>query len=328
MTVRPAFARPRLGISRCIEFDRCRYNGEMIGSEFVRRLREHADFVTVCPEAEIGLGIPRDPIRIVLREGEKRLVQPSTGRDVTDTMAAFSHDFLDALGEVDGFILKSRSPSCGARDVRVYPDKKVAVAISKESGMFGSKVLERLKGVPVEDEARLRNIKLGEHFLTGAFTLSSFRGLKDPEMADLIAFHSRNKLLLMMYSQKELKVLGNIVANRDGRDIPALMADYRDHIRTALYRPPPCNAPVNVLMHALGHFSGQLKREEKAFFLETLRMYRDSRVPLSVCLNLMRSYIIRFGNDYLDAQTFFQPFPEGILEVGITDSCEWREMSV
>jgi uncharacterized protein YbgA (DUF1722 family)/uncharacterized protein YbbK (DUF523 family) len=300
----------------------------MIGSEFVRRLKEHADFITVCPEADIGLGVPRDPIRIVLKNGDKRLVQPSTGHDVTDRMVAFRGRFLDELKEVDGFILKSRSPSCGARDVRVYLDKEGAAPVRKESGMFGSEVLERLKGIPVEDEARLRNIKLGEHFLTGAFTLASFRAMKEAEMADLIAFHSRNKFLLMMYSQKELKVLGNIVANRDGRGVPAMIDEYRDHLRGALYRPPRCHTPINVLMHALGYFSEQLKKEEKAFFLETLQMYRDSRVPLSVCLNLMRSYIIRFGNDYLEAQTFFRPFPEGILEVGITDSCDWREMSV
>ncbi len=323
-----AFARPRLGISRCIEFDHCRYNGEMIGSEFVQRLKEHAVLVPVCPEVEIGLGVPRGPIRIVLRGGERHLVQPSTGRDVTEPMVSFRGKFLDELGDVDGFILKSRSPSCGVRDVRIYPDKEGAPPIRKESGMFGSEVIERLKGIPIEDEARLRNIKLGEHFLTGTFALASFRGMRNAEMADLIGFHTRNKLLLMMYSQKELKILGNIVANRDGRDVPALTGEYRDHLRAALSWPPRCNAPINVLMHTLGYFSEQLKKEEKAFFLQSLQMYRDARIPLSVCLNLMRSYIIRFGNEHLEAQTFFQPFPEGILEVGITDSCEWREMSV
>lgn len=323
-----AFARPRLGVSRCIGFDRCRYNGDIIGSSFVQRLMGHADFVTVCPEVEIGLGVPRDPIRIVLREGEKRLVQPSTGRDVTALMDSFSERFLDELGEVDGFILKSRSPSCGARDVRVYPDKEGAAPVHKESGMFGERVLERLNGLPVEDEARLRNIKLGEHFLTGAFTLASFRGIEGGGMAELIAFHTRNKLLLMMYSQKELKVLGNIVANREDRGLPAIVDEYRDHLRAALYRPPRCGSSLNVLMHALGHFSDRLRAEEKAFFLETLQMYRDSRVPLSVCLNLMLSYIVRFDDAYLGAQTFFRPFPEGILEVGITDSCDWREMTV
>jgi uncharacterized protein YbgA (DUF1722 family)/uncharacterized protein YbbK (DUF523 family) len=323
-----AFARPRLGISRCIEHDHCRYNGEMIGSELVRRLKDHADLVPVCPEVEIGLGVPRDPIRIVLRGEERRLVQPSTGRDVTDLMTRFRTDFLDRLGEVDGFILKSRSPSCGARDVRIYTDKEGAAPIHKEAGMFGGEVLRRLDMLPVEDEARLRNIKLGEHFLTGAFTLASFRRLDGQSMDGLIDFHTRNKLLLMMYSQKELKALGNIVANHGRSRAVDVHQAYRAHLRSALYRPPRCTSPANVLMHALGFFSDQLRKEEKAFFLETLQMYRDARIPLSVCLNLMRSYIIRFGNVYLDAQTFFRPFPEGILEVGVTDSCEWRDMSV
>jgi uncharacterized protein YbgA (DUF1722 family) len=243
-------------------------------------------------------------------------------------MTSFRTRFLDDLGEVDGFILKSRSPSCGVRDVRVYPDKEGAAPINREAGMFGGEVLERLKGIPVEDEARLRNVKLGEHFLTGAFTLAAFRDLKSPDMSDLIAFHTRNKFLLMMYSQKELRALGNIVANRAGKEVPALITEYRDHLRAALVRPPRCGSPVNVLMHALGYFSEQLRQEEKAFFLETLQMYRDARVPLSVCLSLMHSYIIRFDNEYLAAQTFFRPFPEGILEVGITDSCDWREMTV
>jgi uncharacterized protein YbgA (DUF1722 family) len=243
-------------------------------------------------------------------------------------MTSFRTRFLDELGEVDGFILKSRSPSCGVRDVRAYPDREGAAPINRGAGMFGGEVLERLKGVPVEDEARLRNIKLGEHFLTGAFTLAAFRGVKDADINELIEFHTRNKLLLMMYSQKELGTLGNTVANRTNKEVPALIAEYRDHLGLALQRPPRCGSPVNVLMHALGYFSEQLRQEEKAFFLETLQMYRDARIPLSVCLNLMRSYIIRFDNEYLASQTFFRPFPEGILEVGITDSCDWREMSV
>ena len=322
-----AFSRPRLGISRCIEFDHCRYDGEMIGSDIVRRLKEHVDFVTVCPEADIGLGIPRDPIRIV-REGDQRhLAQPSTGRDVTDLMVGFRARFLDEVGDIDGFILKSRSPSCGVRDVRVYPEKEGGAPAYRQAGMFGEEVLRRFPYLPVEDEARLRNIKLGEHFLTAAFTLAAFRQLNG-SVADLMRFHARHKLLLMMYSQKELKVLGNIAANRDRRSEEETYARYQEHLRSALRRPPRCTAPINVLMHAFGYFSGQLKGEERAFYLQTLAMYRDARVPLSVCLNLTQSYIVRFDIGYLAEQAFFHPFPEGILEVGITDSCDWREMSV
>jgi uncharacterized protein YbgA (DUF1722 family) len=70
-----------------------------------------------------------------------------------------------------------------------------------------------------------------------------------------------------------------------------------------------------------------MKKEERDLFLQNLDMYRDARIPLSVCLNLMRSYIIRFDVEYLAAQTFFEPFPPEILSVGVTDSCEWREMT-
>lgn len=322
------FLRPRLGISRCIEFDRCRYNGDMIGSDFVRRLREHADLVPACPEVEIGLGVPRDPIRIVIRNNEKHLVQTSTGKDLTEQMTAFSNEHLDSLGTIDGYILKSRSPSCGAFDVRIYPEVQGAAPINRSSGMFGQRVLERFGDLPVEDEARLRNIKLGEHFLTRAFTLRSFRELTiEDGMSGMIDFHARNKYLLMMYNQREMRYLGNVVANHEGRPVSAVLAEYRFHLGKAMFRPPRCTSPVNVLMHALGYFSGVLRKEEKEFFLHNLQMYHDARIPLSVCLSLMRSYIIRFGNEYLAQQTFFRPFPEGILEVGVTDSCDWREVS-
>jgi uncharacterized protein YbgA (DUF1722 family)/uncharacterized protein YbbK (DUF523 family) len=323
-----SFLRPRLGVSRCIEFDHCRYNGDIIASEIVWRLKDHADMVPVCPEADIGLGVPRDPIRIVIQEGERRLVQPSTGRDITALMNEFSVDFLDSLGPVDGFILKSRSPSCGAVDVRTYTSDPGAVMTQRSAGMFGQKVLERLTGLPVEDEARLRNIKLGEHFLTRAFTLREFREMgPDSGMADLIEFHARNKLLLMMYSQVGLRLLGRLVANPHGRGARPPLEEYGTHLRKALARPPRCTSPVNVLMHALGYVSDRLNREERELFMTQLDMYREARIPLSVSLAMMRGYIARFDVPYLREQSFFHPFPPGILAVEVTDSCDWREMS-
>ena len=113
--------KPRVVISRCIEFEACRYNGAKIKSEFVLRLMPYVEFFPVCMEADMGLGVPRDPVRIVRVEGEDRLLQPGTGRDVTETALRFSREHLANLRDVDGFLLKNRSPSCGIKDVRVYP---------------------------------------------------------------------------------------------------------------------------------------------------------------------------------------------------------------
>jgi len=301
--------RPRLLVSRCLTPDRCRYDGGDAPSELVRRLAEHADLVAVCPETEIGLGVPRDPIRIVIAEGEMRLVQPSTGRDLTKLMTGFRSTFLDGLGEVDGAILKSRSPSCGLRDTSVLSDRDGAVLLTNQAGMFGQEVLRRFVGTPVEDDARLQDDRTAGHFLTAAFTLASFRQL-DGSMRELIEFQSRNKLLLMLYSQKEMRALGGIVADRSGGGAPEAYRRYRERLGAALRQLPSRNSPVNVMMHAFGYVSAQLDGEERRSFLDALQAYREERMSLDRCLELTRSLIARTGNEYLEAQTFFRPYPK------------------
>ncbi len=59
------FSRPKVVISKCLEFENVRYDGGIISSVFVKKLMPHVDFIPVCPEVEIGLGTPRDPLRIV-----------------------------------------------------------------------------------------------------------------------------------------------------------------------------------------------------------------------------------------------------------------------
>ncbi len=319
--------RPRVVVSKCIEFDHCRYNGDMIGSELVRRMRQKVDFIPVCMEVEIGLGVPRDPVRIVsLKNGERRLVQPTTGLDVTDRALHFCGQYLMGLDEVDGFLLKSRSPSCGLRDTRIYPEGEGKAPISKESGFFGEAVLGAFSHLAVEDEARLRNVRIAEHFLTKLWALARFREL-DRDINSLMQYQADNKLLLMMYGQNKMRLLGNIASNREKRDPERVFEQYRSLLCGALENIPKCTSGINVLMHALGYYKDLLAPQEKKFFLETLNMYRDARVPLSVCLNLMKSYNLRFGNQYLMRQTFFEPFPGDLLEQGITDSCALRELS-
>ena len=100
--------RPRVVISKCLGFDHCRYNGEIIPDNFIEKLRNYVDFITVCPEVEIGLGTPRSPIRIVETSGERTLFQPESGKYFTKEMEAFSNSYLSSLTEIDGFILKNR----------------------------------------------------------------------------------------------------------------------------------------------------------------------------------------------------------------------------
>jgi uncharacterized protein YbgA (DUF1722 family)/uncharacterized protein YbbK (DUF523 family) len=302
--------RPRVVCSRCLEFEHCRYDGQVISSPIVRELRSHADFVTTCPEVQIGLGVPRKRIRVVKMRGDLRLIQPETGKEFTAEMKECVGEFLDALGLVDGFILKSASPSCGIRDVKIYPGAKNAAAVERGAGFFGGEVLSRFGNLAFEDEARLRNERIREHFLTKLFALAAFRDTKEKgSIRDLVEFHTRNKLLLMAYGQTQVQSLGRITANTGGEDPARILERYSNGLSVALARGPRIPSVINVLMHALGRFKDELAHEEKALFLDSLRDYREGRVCMASPAGLLRSWAVRFDDGYLLEQTIFQPYP-------------------
>jgi len=319
------FVKPNVVVSKCLGFARCRWNGQVIPDDFVEILRTHVDFRPICPEMEIGLGLPRDPIRIVAQDGQSRLVQPATRADISDKMNQFADSFLRSLRDIDGFVLKSRSPSCGIKDVKIYPATDKAAPLRKDRGFFGGAVLQHFPHLAVEDEGRLHNFRIREHFLTKLFTLASFRRVKSSKsVKDLVQFQAQNKFLLMAYNQKELRILGRIVANPQKRPVDKVLNDYEEHLAAAFTRPPRYLSNINVLMHALGFFTKQLSSGEKGFFLDSLERYRSEKVPLSVPLNLARAWVVRFGEEYLGPQTFFAPYPEALME--ITDSGKGRNL--
>ena len=149
--------RPIVVISRCIDFDSCRYDGRVIRASLREELEPIVDLRPICPELEIGLGVPRDPVRLVRGPVGVQMVQPSTGRDLTGAMEAFSARFLDSLEEVDGFILKSRSPSCAVRDYESGP------------GLFAARVLQRFPEAVVADEVELGDEDRRRQFLAKLF---------------------------------------------------------------------------------------------------------------------------------------------------------------
>ncbi len=316
--------KPRVIVSKCLGFAPCRWNGLIISDPFIDKLKPHVEFITLCPEVEIGLGVPRNPIRVIQKKQALRLVQPATGVDVTDKMQRYCKTFLKQTNEVDGFILKSRSPSCGIKEVKIYSSIEKSAAIKKGRGFFGDAVLERFPNLPVEDEGRLRNFILREHFLKRLFTLARFRSTKNTQkMKHLVQFQADNKLLLMAYNQKEFRIMGRIVANHEKKPASHVFTEYETHLLSALAKTPRYTSYVNVLMHAMGHFSDKLNKQEKTFFLDLLEKYRSGRVPLKSDMDVLMSWGIRFGEKYLLDQTLFKPYPEELMD--ISDSGKGRD---
>jgi uncharacterized protein YbgA (DUF1722 family)/uncharacterized protein YbbK (DUF523 family) len=312
-------SKPVVVVSKCIEHGYCRYDSSQISSAFIKRLENYVEMVTVCPEVEIGLSIPREAIRIIQVDDEKRLVYSQSGEDITERMVGFSRDYINQIKKrrLHGFILKSRSPSCGVKDVKLYKTVGKSAALGeKTGGFFGKAIIEAFEGLPIEDEGRLRNYNIREHFLTRIFTLHQFATVIEKNtMKALIEFHSHNKYLLMAYHQLNQKKLGKIVANHSDNAVDEVIAAYYQLLQKSLSTPLRRSGNMNMLMHLLGYFKNDLEKEEKAYFLDVLEQYSMKKVPFSVPIAIIYAWVIRFDETYLKEQTIFRPYPLEILDV-------------
>jgi uncharacterized protein YbgA (DUF1722 family)/uncharacterized protein YbbK (DUF523 family) len=309
------FERPYLISSKCIGFEPCRYNGLMITSSIVEKLREYAEFIPVCPEVGIGLGVPRDPVRVVDTGNGLELFQPATGKKFAQKMKLFSDSFLNSVKTVDGFILKNKSPSCGVKAINVYTSFQDSRPRKDGVGLFAKNVIKKFSNIPVEDEGRLRNLFIRENFLTKIFTIADFRKVRSGNFQDILNFHTKNKLLLMSYSKENTNEMGRKISDHHEESLKDLKVQYESLLFETLSEIPKISSNINVLMHALGYFSKELTHDEKAFFLNSLQEYREGRIPLLVCLNIIKLWIIRFEQDYLLNQTFFEPYPQDLMQI-------------
>ncbi len=319
------FPKPIVVLSKCLEFEACRYNGQVIPDTFVKRIEPYVNFKPVCPEVEIGLGVPRDPIRVISQGKEMMLVHQATGRDISSKMLGFTGNYLKSLKDVDGFILKSRSPSCGIKDVKLFANSDDGAAIGKTKGFFAGKVFEHFPVLAIEDEGRLKNFKIRDHFLTKLYLLADFRNVKkEISINGLVSFHSRNKFLMMAYNQKEMRILGKIVANQKKAKYEETVAHYQEHLINVFMNTPRRTSYINVLMHSLGFFPERLTSKEKAYFLDLLEDFRNEKTPITAILVVLKAWIIKYEQKYLEQQTIFEPYPRELME--ISDSGKGRDL--
>ncbi len=144
-------------VSRCLGFEACRWDGGIVESSVAQSLCGEAEVITVCPEADAGLGVPRDPINLIMVGDDIRAVQAGTGRDVTDELRRYTWGSLGELGHVDAFILKARSPSCGLCTTKLH-DSTGEGAVGLASGVFADEARRRYPGALFLDEEQLARV--------------------------------------------------------------------------------------------------------------------------------------------------------------------------
>lgn len=302
----------RLGVSSCLLGEKVRYDGGHARSQYVSDvMSDWVEWVRVCPENEIGLGTPRPTLRLVHDEGRQRLIAPSTEADHTEAMESFSRQRVASIGELDGFVVKRASPSCGMERIRVY-GKSGMPRERNARGLFTKELMEQRPGLPVEEEGRLNDQLLRETFVDRIFCHNRWRNLeaKGLSRARLIEFHTAHKLLLRSHDEVGYQQLGQVVASLGQREDEEVFADYRAKFELTLRNKMTRRKHINVLSHALGYFKRILETREKRQIQTSIGDFSDGLLPLAVPLKLLHFSSIKHDVEYLASQLYFEPHPK------------------
>lgn len=273
-------ARPRVLLSRCLSFDPCRYDGRIIEDDVILRIKPFLSFLPVCPEVEIGLGVPRAPVKLV-KTDQLELVQPATGRRLTGEMQSFARRFLASAKPFDGVILKSRSPTCGLGDAKIFSDFKGETFSHFGNGMFVRAILEEASLIPMEDENSLRDLNRLDDFLTRVFTGFRLRKAKEKRsLKTLKNFHNTHRFLLAAYSQKQTKLLDQLAKGKNAFSIEETLALYAFHLHAALRKKPIPLSLTRSFFRAVQALEKQLTRHEKNLLNEQLNRFCQKIISL------------------------------------------------
>jgi len=305
----------RLGVSACLLGHTVRFDGGHKRDRFLlEEVAPHAELVPVCPEVELGLGTPRETIRLVRSRdaADARLVAPRSGADLTEAMKSHAERRVEQLRgrDLDGFILKRSSPTCGMERVRVYAAN--GMPTKDGVGVFARVLMERWPELPVEEEGRLNDPRLRESFFLRAF---AYRRVKDAlaegyAPRDLVEHHTREKLLLLAHDPASYSALGRLVAEAGVRDRAELRARYVRTYMQALSRHASRGRHVNVMEHMTGYLRDAIDAEDRRDIARSIQDYRAGHVSLLVPLTLIAHHARRAGVRYLTGQRYLRPHPK------------------
>jgi uncharacterized protein YbgA (DUF1722 family)/uncharacterized protein YbbK (DUF523 family) len=302
--------RVALGVSSCLLGKAVRHDGRDKRNQMILNvLSQRFELVSCCPEVEIGLGIPRRPLRLVATaDGTRACGIDAPGHDVTDALTVYAGRIAQEFHHISGFIFKRGSPSCGVHDVPVVTES--GEPAGSGSGVFAAALIDRLPGLPVEEEARLEDAALRENFIERVQVFHRWQRLiaNGLSHAGLIEFHTRHKFSLLAHDEAVYRRLGPLVAEAAARGLESAAADYLRMLMQALSRPANSGGHVNALLHILGFFKHNMADRTRTALLDAIEDYRQGRVELAQVRSLIRRHLERFPDDYLERQYYL--FPE------------------
>ena len=305
----------RIGASSCLLGEKVRHDaGHKKDAYITDVLQEYFRFVSVCPEMGVGMGVPRETVRLEGSVDSPRIVGTESGAEWTDRMRHYAEERTRKLETENlcGYILKKDSPSCGMERVRVY-QKGVPSRIGR--GLYAETLISRFPLLPVEEEGRLNDSKIRENFIVRVFAYHRLRQVCRGRFSRkaLIQFHTDHKFLLLSHSPKHYQQLGQLVAHISEYNDSEFCAKYGALFMENLKIKSTPSKNANVLQHILGFLREHLESDDRKYILDVIEDYRLGLVPLVVPITLIKHYVIKFNVSYIADQIYLNPHPKELM---------------
>ncbi len=284
-------AKLKIGISSCLLGEEVRYDGGHKRDEVLNEIfGPHAEWVPVCPELEVGMGVPREPVNLVGTTGSPStiaMVGVESGKDWTDRMLSWSERKSRSLAKLDlcGYVLKSRSPSCGPSGVRVFDSK--GRASDRGTGLFARALVKGHPLLPVEEEGGLADPVRRDDFIVRLFALRRLRALLDGpfDSRRLEAFHAAEEWLLRSRSPRLFRELDALIRRDPSSDVREA---YAAVTMRCLGLGSGAGNHAKVLARMAALLQGSVNPSERKALAKAIEAYREGRMPLFVPLALIR----------------------------------------
>lgn len=309
----------RVGESACLLGDEVRWDGDARLHPWLRDiLGRYLELVPICPEVEVGMGVPREPVDLVRVGGRDQMIARS-GRNWTAEMERFAAKRIAALPPLDGYVWKARSPSCGLGSTPLRRGSG-APAARTTSGLFAAAFAAARPLTPLAEETDLVEPAARGHFIERVFASARLRELLAGRASSrrLVEFHTAEKYRLLAHSPARLRALGRIVATAASVPPAELRDAYAAAFAAALATPMTPGRLVDALTHASGHLKRILSSREREVVAETIDAHGRGEAPLVEALSVLRHLVRVHGEPHLAAQTLLFPDPrEWMLRFGV-----------
>lgn len=303
-----------VGVSSCLMGEKVRFDsGHKYHSFIVSTLGEFFEYKPFCPEMSIGLGVPREPIRLVEANGQIKCIGTKTpSLEVTEQLIQCAHDQQYWHADIYGYIVKKDSPSCGMERVKVY---KNDMPERKGGGLYVQTLMKNFPNLPVEEEGRLGDPVLRENFVKRVFIYKRWQDMieQSPSWANLTNFHAQHKLILFSHNQDLARQLGKELSESNQQNIIDYAQEYISKLMDILKIQATRKNHVNVLQHIQGYLKKELDKSDKEELSQLIEAYRLGKVPLIVPITILKHHFRKNPDDYINNAYYMKPHPQELM---------------